>query len=114
MTTEFETGPAEAVEETTTTVIDALRRGAAAGAEAAADIWPAVGRVWSRTLYGTCYYAAYGVTFGALAAASLVPEGSLLEKGFHEGAEAAREAFHERKEATATVATAEEFPEPTS
>ena len=114
MTTEFETGPVEPVEQTSTTATDALRRGAAAGAQAAADIWPAVGRVWSRTLYGACYYTAYGATFGALAAASLLPEGSLLEKGFHEGAEAAREAFHERKETTAAPATAEEFPEPTS
>jgi hypothetical protein len=48
----------------------------------------------SKTLYGTCYYAAYGVTFGALAVASLIPKGGVLEKGFHDGAEAAREAFH--------------------
>jgi hypothetical protein len=76
MTTEFDTGPVEAVERTSTGATDALRHGAAAGAQAAADIWPAVGRVWSRTVYGACYYTAYGATFGALAVASLVPKGS--------------------------------------
>ncbi|MEJ2325549.1 MAG: hypothetical protein P8Y27_06140 [Chromatiaceae bacterium] len=113
MTTEFDTGPVEAVERTSTGATDALRHGAAAGAQAAADIWPAVGRVWSRTVYGACYYTAYGATFGALAVASLVPKGSMLEKGFHEGAEAGREAFHEWEEPTGRSA-AEEFPEPVS
>jgi hypothetical protein len=113
MTTEFETGPVEAVEQTSTGVADALRRGATAGAQAAADVWPAVGRVWSRAVYGACYYTAYGATFGALAVASVVPKGGLLEKGFHEGAEAGREAFHEWEE-PAVQSAAEEFPEPAS
>jgi hypothetical protein len=113
MTTEF--GPdiqAETEDRSQAKMTDALREGAAAGAQAAADIWPALGEVVSRTVYGTCYYAAYGATFGALTLASMVPRGTLMEKGLHDGSEAAREAFEGRErvvypadEGTATTAS---------
>jgi hypothetical protein len=99
MTTEF--GPdiqGETDEQNQARMTDALRQGAAAGAQAAADIWPAIGEVVSRTVYGTCYYAAYGVTFGALTLASMVPRGTAVEKGLHDGSEAAREAFEGREQ----------------
>jgi hypothetical protein len=74
-----------------------MAEGAVAGAEAAAEGWAAVVQAASKTLYGTCYYLAYGATFGALSLASLMPKGGILEKGFHDGAEAAREVFHEHE-----------------
>lgn len=88
----------EPIERTAGNAGEAWREGAAA-------VWPAVARATAKTVYGTCYYLAYGATFGALSVASLVPKDSLLQKGFHDGAEAAREVFHEhetpRREATA-------------
>ncbi|MGA7979910.1 MAG: hypothetical protein WCA32_06745 [Chromatiaceae bacterium] len=107
MTDEFEVQPATPVEETPTTVSGALGRGAAAGAQAASDVWPALGKLMSRTVYGTCYYAAYGATFGALTVASLLPKGGSLEKGIHDGAEAAREAFQEWEEPVTPTAAEE-------
>jgi hypothetical protein len=53
----------------------------------------------ARTLHGTCYYTAHGATFGALAIASLIPRDSLIEKAFHDGTEAAQEAFNEHESA---------------
>ena len=97
MTTEFGPDIERETEQTQARMTDALRQGAAAGAKAAADIWPALGAIASRTVYGTCYYAAYGATFGALTIASMVPRGTALEKGFHDGSEAAREAFEGRE-----------------
>lgn len=107
MTEELEAQPVTAVEETATTLSASLRRGAAAGAQAASDVLPALGKLMTRTIYGSCYHAAFGVTFGALTVASLVPKGGALEKGFHDGAEAAREAFREWEE-PAAQASAEE------
>lgn len=104
MTTKRKNQPAEAVEETVGTATEAMREGAAAGAQAAANLWPAVGRAISRTVYGTCYYTAYATTFAALSAASLVPRDSIVEKGFHDGAEAARETFHVREGAAPAAA----------
>jgi len=86
--------PRNVVEETTGTMTVALKRGAQAGVDAAASVMPTVGVFMSRTLYGACYYTAFGTTFAAMAVASLIPRGGILEHGFHDGAEAAREAFH--------------------
>jgi len=94
MVEETITQPEEVLEEATGTTSVALKRGAQAGAEAAANVLPTIGRLMSRTLYGTCYYTAYGTTFAAMAVASLIPTGGILEQGFHDGTEAAREAFH--------------------
>jgi hypothetical protein len=110
MPTKRKTEPEEPIEEQAGTAGEAMREGAAAGAEAAAAVWPAVAKATSKTVYGTCYYLAYGATFGALSLASLVPKDSLLQKGFHDGAEAAREVFHEH-ETSSPEATAEEAAE---
>lgn len=88
------------VEETTGRMTVALQRGAEAGAQAAANMLPALGAMMSRTIYRACYYTAYGTTFAAMAVASLIPEDGVLERGFHDGSEAARKAFLARDSAT--------------
>jgi hypothetical protein len=100
MTEETIVQPEGLVEETTDTMTVALQRGAAAGYDAAANVLPALGALMSRTLYGACYYTAYGTTFAAMAIASLIPDGGVIEHGFHDGSEAARHAFHARETAT--------------
>jgi hypothetical protein len=107
MATKRKTQPEEPIEEQVGSAGEAMREGAAAGAEAAATVWPAVAKATSKTVYGSCYYLAYGATFGALSVASLIPQDSILQKGFHDGAEAAREVFHEH-ETPSPEATAEE------
>lgn len=104
MTTRRNEQLAVAVEPTAVTATEALREGAAAGAEAAANAWPAVSEALSRTVYRACYYTAYGATFAALSVASLMPKDSIVEKGFHDGAEAARETFQEREVAAPPTA----------
>jgi hypothetical protein len=87
----------ELVKEPADTIIAALKRGAEVGAEAATDLASVVNGWMSRAAYGTCYYTAYGATFAAMTVASLVPKGGILETGLHDGAEAARVAFHQRE-----------------
>jgi len=68
----------------------AFGQGAADAAEAAATVLPMLGKWVSRSVYGACYYAAYGAVFTALAVSrALPPEGAVL-KGFQDGAAAAR------------------------
>jgi hypothetical protein len=107
MATKRKTQPEEPIEEQAGTAGEAMREGAAAGADAAATVWPAVAKATSKTVYGSCYYLAYGATFGALSVASLIPKDSLLQKGFHDGAEAAREVFHEHETPAPEVTAAE-------
>jgi hypothetical protein len=95
MTEEMKGQAEQTVEETADTMTAALKRGAEAGAEAATNVLSLLGGWMSNAAYGSCYYTAYGTTFAAMTVASLVPKGGILEKGFHDGAEAARVAFHE-------------------
>jgi hypothetical protein len=52
--------------------------------------------------YKGIYYVSYGVTFGALVAAKIVPTDSLVAHAAKDGAAAAKAAFNEQEQA-ATV-----------
>ena len=83
------------VGETAGKMTSALKHGAEAGAQAGAKLAAPVSAATSKGLYGACYYTAFGATFAAMAVGSLVPKDGVPEKGFHDGTEAARAAFHE-------------------
>ena len=85
-----ETGRSEAM-----TPIAAILAGAS-DAKAAVEAIPSLGNLLSKTVYGTFYYASYGVVFGALTVAHLIPTDNIMGAGLREGAKAAREAFERR------------------
>jgi hypothetical protein len=107
MTEQTSTNPGPEVETAEARLSEALRSGAEAGSQAVNEVWRAAGKLVSSTLYGGCYYLAYGTTFAALTVAGLLPANSSITKGLHDGADAARHIF-EGWEPLATVS-----PEPT-
>ncbi|MFN3919524.1 MAG: hypothetical protein ACK4JF_04465 [Methylohalobius sp.] len=71
-----------------------LKAGVCDASQAVEKTFTTLGRLASKTVYGTCYGASYGVTFAALGIARVLPETML--RGFKEGAEAAEQTL-ERK-----------------
>jgi hypothetical protein len=77
-----------------------------ADAKRAAELLPALHEPVTKFIYGGCYYAAYYVTFGALAIAQLIPAGSAAARGLHDGADAAARGFKAYQEQQARLGTA--------
>jgi hypothetical protein len=69
----------------------AVREGVEDATEAASTVLPAIGKTLTNTVYSGCYYLAFGVTFSALTVAKLLPVDTLVGRGLHDGAEAAKE-----------------------
>ena len=86
-------------------IIQSVKAGAGAAREAVANFVPGVGQNIRQVAYKGVYYASFGVTFGALAVASLVPRGSLVSNAIAEGARDAEATFKalEEKEAAAAA-----------
>ncbi|MEJ2061098.1 MAG: hypothetical protein P8Y64_11545 [Gammaproteobacteria bacterium] len=76
------------------TISQAVSEGATAAKQSAAVILPAFGKFLGKTVYGGCYYAAYGVTFAALTAAKIIPMDNAVTHGIHDGAAAAATDLH--------------------
>jgi len=70
-----------------------IAKGAADAAEAAGRLLPSVGEYINRGLYGTSYYAAYGVVLAAVAIGRSIPIPGPLARGLHEGTEAAIDTY---------------------
>jgi len=81
--------------------VGAIQEGVADATAAAAEAVPALGRLLSKSVYGAFYYASYGVVFGALTIAHLVPTNNIIGEGLRDGAKAARQAFSQRLESEA-------------
>lgn len=96
----------ESVKKTRARVTEAVQEGTAQAKQTAAEVLPAVGKLASKTLYGTCYYAAFGVTFAALTIAKLIPTDSPVAHGLHDGAEAAAKEVEAHAEQQARMAAA--------
>jgi hypothetical protein len=79
-------------------IADALRAGAAGGAQTAQELWSLVGRGASTTAYQGAYYLAYGVTFGAMLVGHFIPRDSSFSRGLREGTDNAVSAFHSWEE----------------
>jgi hypothetical protein len=86
---------------------DAIGQGVADGKQAAAEAVPVVGDYLAKALYDACYYSAYGVTFGALFIANMIPSESPVARGLHDGAETASREFKVQEEQRSRRATAE-------
>jgi hypothetical protein len=94
----------ESVKKTRARVTEAVQEGTAQAKQTAAEVLPAVGELASKTLYGTCYYAAFGVTFAALTIARLIPTDSPVAHGLHDGAEEAAKQVEARAAQEARMA----------
>ncbi len=90
-------GEAQAVK--SMTAVAAMKEGAAHAKAAAEQFVPGVGRLLARSVYGTFYYASYGVVFSALTIAHLVPTNNLVGNAIKDGAKAAQQAMAAREEA---------------
>jgi hypothetical protein len=97
---------AEGAKQTRARVTEAVQEGTAQAKQTAAEALPAVGDLAAKTLYGTCYYAAFGVTFAALTIARLIPTDSPVAHGLHDGAEAAAKQVEAHAEQQARMAAA--------
>lgn len=86
---------------------EAIDQGVADGKQAAAEAAPVVTDYLAKALYGACYYSAYGVTFGALLIANMIPSESAVARGLHDGAETASREFKVQEEQRARRAEAE-------
>lgn len=93
------------------TPVDAVREGATSAKAAAAELLPNLGKLVSKSVYGTFYYASYGVVFGALTVAHLIPTNNLMGAGLRDGAAAARRAFDQQQEAAAQTRQQAEMPD---
>lgn len=96
----------EGAKKTRARVTEAVQEGTVQAQQAAADLLPAVGEFAAKTLYGTCYYAAFGVTFAALTIARLIPTESPVAHGLHDGAEAAAKQVEAHAQQQARMAAA--------
>lgn len=72
------------------TAADAAQEGAEDAKRAAAEVLPAFGKWVSESVYGVFYYASFGVVFGALTVARIVPANNLIVNALRDGALAAR------------------------
>lgn len=72
--------------------LDAINRGAASAKEAVGRVIPGVGKAVRKSVYGTFYYASFGVVFAALSVARLVPTNNVMGEALKDGADAARRA----------------------
>ncbi|MGX2030188.1 MULTISPECIES: hypothetical protein [Methylocaldum] len=77
---------------------EAIKEGAEHARSAFAELIPEVGGMIHKGVYSGFYYLSYGVVFGSLMVANLLPAHSAMEEGVRDGAEAARKAFEGRHE----------------
>jgi len=75
------------------TASDAIKSGAGDAKTAAAKVYPATQRIFSKSVYATCYYLSYGVVFSSLLVAGLVPKQTPIYFGFVDGAAAANDSI---------------------
>jgi len=79
-------------------VSHAVEKGASDARRAVGRVLPAAGRAVSQGVYRSCYYASYGVVFGGLTVAQLVPRDNAAVHGLQDGAQVARKAVDHREE----------------
>lgn len=70
------------------------------------QLLPTVGESVSKVVYGSFYYASYGVVFGALTLARLIPMDNVMGRAIKDGAADARQALEE----AAAVRSTQEAP----
>ncbi len=66
------------------------------------QVLPAIGGSISKAVYGTCYYASYGVVFGALTVAHLIPMNNIMGRAIRDGAADAQQAVEKSEAASPT------------
>lgn len=71
----------------------AVKHGALDASKAATDAALITSQMFSKGIYHSCYYLAFGTVFSALYVANLLPPTGAVALGIRDGATAAREAF---------------------
>jgi len=72
------------------------------GSSFISQILPAIGASASKAVYGTFYYASYGVVFSALTVAHVIPMNNIMGRAIKDGAADAKQAV-EKSEAASAV-----------
>jgi predicted S18 family serine protease len=98
------TGTKAGAKKTRARVREAVQEGTEQATQTAEKVLPDVSELVSKTLYGACYYGAFGVTFAALTIAKLIPTDSSVARGLHDGTEAAAKQIEARAEQEARMA----------
>lgn len=81
---------------------EGIKEGMGQPREAMEEFLPMLRETLSKAVYTTCYGISYGVVFGGLVIASLLPKESMIRKGICDGAESATRSFCERQEEKST------------
>ena len=84
-------------------LVEIVKSGATKAEGAINSIVPAVGGNLRTVAYNGIFYISFGVTFGALVVARLVPADSFVGKAIADGAEAAKAAFKQQQAKVAPV-----------
>ena len=109
----------EALHETETLEATAMQKVEASSSEetmasepaapsAAAKILPALGESLGKAVYGTFYYASYGIVFGTLMVTRLLPMNNLVGRAIKQGAGDAVDALQTPVEADVAASAMEE------
>ena len=88
------------------TAMEAMKDATADATEAAAKAPEQICKLFSKAVYGGFYYLSYGIVFGALVVARLIPKNSAMALGICDGAIAAREAYEVQEKAASQTAGA--------
>lgn len=83
---------------------EAAKQGAADASVAATETAASMSTISNKVVYDTFYYAAYGVTFGVLTIAKLLPLDNIVGNAVRDGAVAARDAMKKPIEQKAQAA----------
>ena len=85
----------EAMGEPARGLFEGIAKGASDAGKAAQQVLPVVGVYLNRGVYGTAYYAAYGVVLAAVTIGRAIPMPAPFARGLHEGTEAAIHTYEE-------------------
>lgn len=97
----------------TALVAVATEEGASAPKATRLNVIPALGRAVSKAVYGTFYYASYGIVFTAVTVAHWIPVNNPMGRGVRDGAAAAKADFgHWQTHADAESALADRTEHP--
>ena len=89
--------PLKTVADALEAAVQAAKDGAESAREAATNMLPEAGSVWSQIAYKTCYAISYGVVFPSVLLANSIPKDNALVHGLIDGAHAAKDMVSEMK-----------------
>jgi hypothetical protein len=89
--------PLKTVADALEAAVQAAKDGADHAREAATNLLPEAGSMWSQIAYKTCYAISYGVVFPSVLLAQSIPPNNAFVHGLVDGAHAAKDMVSEMK-----------------